>query len=239
MAAYTGADLGVRLRNLTPRHLYRFRLWASNPQGRSQPSATVQFTTRAAAPAAPPAPRLTQTTTASLQFSFQPGPANSEEMEAEKLQFVFEISAGSRNNNDSSPQVMHEVYVGEDPNCLLEGLQPGYCYTGRLALRSSGGQSPWSALCRGTTLPLPPAPPAGVRLLGAPQSRGLSLQWNPPASDGGAAPTEYRVQIATANKGWLPVYVGPRLDCTVKDLQPHSTYTFRAAAQNRAGVRTI
>lgn len=262
LAAYTGPAKQAKVGNLHPRKKYKFRLTASNIQGRSRPSEVAEYATQPDAPHTPPAPSLLgDPTPYSLTLSLHAGDANIEEA-GDELEFVLEGDAGQREaaaagiaSSTSTPlrtaaknaapsaspkasaaaQSLRLLYQGKKTTFTLSELQPGMRYSVRLACRSKGGQSSWSPVSRFTTLPVPCSAPSAPNLLGEPQAQALSLQWQPPAEDGGSSPSIYKVEMLKDDQ-WQAVYSGSRPDCAVQGLQPFAHYQFRVLAQNRAGV---
>ena len=67
----------------------------------------------------------------------------------------------------------------------------------------------------------------------------MTLSWEAPASDGGAAITRYVVERRDSSKRtWAPVGQAPadKLELTVNGLVEGQAYSFRVAAENSCGV---
>ena len=118
----------------------------------------------------------------------------------------------------------------------ISGLDNGTEYTVRV--RANG---PWSAGAPGT--PVPPSPPGGGPRTSAPGApRNLTavvgdgeivLSWDAPASDGGAAITDYEYRINGRNP-WTSI--GSTLTThTVTSLVNGTVYVFEVRAVNRIG----
>ncbi len=92
----------------------------------------------------------------------------------------------------------------------------------------------------------PPGVPGQPRNLRATAGNGeVTLTWDPPASNGGAAITHYRIQYkGPKDSDWFPVYAWSRgislgHQYTVPRLTPGVAYVFRVRAQNSWGRYSI
>ena len=84
-----------------------------------------------------------------------------------------------------------------------------------------------------------PVPSAPTSVVGTAGSNQVSLTWSAPASDGGAAITDYVVQYATSAGGAYTTFtdaVSTALSATVTGLTSGNTYYFKVAAVNAAGT---
>jgi titin len=118
----------------------------------------------------------------------------------------------------------------------ITGLANGTPYLFRLAAVNALGASDWAS----TSASITPRTVASVPTLltGVPGNGQVSLAWAAPASDGGAAITDYLIQVST-NKGakWstLKDAVNVTPTATVTGLSNGTAYVFRVAAINSAG----
>ena len=84
-----------------------------------------------------------------------------------------------------------------------------------------------------------PVPGAPLSVAGTAGSNQVALTWSAPASDGGAAITDYVVQYATSSGGVYTTFtdaVSTALSATVTGLTSGNTYYFKVAAVNAAGT---
>jgi hypothetical protein len=78
---------------------------------------------------------------------------------------------------------------------------------------------------------VPPGAPTGVQV--GPGPGVVTVAWQPPADDGGAAPSAY---VVTGTPSGSCLATAPALSCTVESLSNATTYRFRVAALNDAGT---
>jgi hypothetical protein len=114
--------------------------------------------------------------------------------------------------------------------CAVTGLTNGTAYTFRVRADNDLGTGvssiPSSAITPRTT-PGAPQNPKGV-----PKDRAVKVSWQPPASNGGAIITAYRV---TASPGGQTCSTTDAAACTVKGLSNGAGYVFTVKARNEAG----
>ena len=124
------------------------------------------------------------------------------------------------------------------PSCIATGLANGTPHFFKVAAINVVGTGPYSAASPGVTPATVPDPPSNV--MGTPGTTQVTLSWTAPVTNGGAAITGYRVQMAT-NVG------GPYSDagcpmtsttpsCPVIGLTSRTTYYFKVAAINSVGT---
>lgn len=83
-----------------------------------------------------------------------------------------------------------------------------------------------------------PSPPGGPLKIDNVHANGATLNWNPPADDGGQLVENYVVEkMDEATGRWVPAgeTIGPETSLAVKDLIPGHKYKFRVRAQNKQG----
>lgn len=83
-----------------------------------------------------------------------------------------------------------------------------------------------------------PGVPTGVTAVASSTSV-ARVQWTPPASDGGAAITSYRVNLSKDGGDYVEYGSAEGTSTDVIDLVPGATYQFRIAAVNSAGVGAL
>ena len=231
-----GPDLGATVRKLTRATEYAFRVSAANRVGRSKPSAEAAFLTRAALPAAPPVPRQRESEPTALRLALRPpGELGGAALDAYVVEFSHGCSA-------AEPQTLGEPYVtvycggAEDP--LITGLGEGLAYGCRVAVRTSAGVGPFSAVTRVQTAAVPPMAPSPPRVTVG--DEGLRAMWEQPQRDGGSRVTAFALEVASLGgagqaEAWQVAYRGAALQHTVTDVQPGRQYALRVAAENSAG----
>ena len=97
---------------------------------------------------------------------------------------------------------------------------------------------PYSNAARATTEATPPDAPRGLGARADGTSR-IDLSWRPPASDGGAQVTGYRIEVSEdAGVSWQDLVANTRTTTTTHahtGLEPATTRHYRVAAINRIG----
>ena len=120
-------------------------------------------------------------------------------------------------------------------SAIVGGLTNGHRYRFRVAAVNEVGRGPLSATASAVPATVPTAP----RALSVTRAyRAAKLTWQAPASNGGAAITDYVVQrSANGGRTWGTVRDGVRVrpTATVSGLAPGKRHNFRVSALNRAG----
>ncbi|KAK3535479.1 hypothetical protein QTP70_016899 [Hemibagrus guttatus] len=128
------------------------------------------------------------------------------------------------------------VYRGPLKQHVCEGLQEGRWYKLRVYCESLGGQSQVSESLCVQMAPLPPGPCQAFNPAEGATSSEISLSWDAPVCDGGAAVSQYCVEMArSVEDSPQQVYQGSDLYCTVGQLLPVTSYLFWVKAYNAAG----
>ncbi|MDE2806514.1 MAG: fibronectin type III domain-containing protein [Gemmatimonadota bacterium] len=120
---------------------------------------------------------------------------------------------------------------------LHTGLPAGTTRFYRVAAINARGRGAYSATARGTTNAGRPGPPLGLLARGA-GPRSATLNWEAPATDGGARITGYTIRARRANEAsWVTTNTGSTATTfTHTGLQPATAYRFQVAAINSVGV---
>lgn len=136
------------------------------------------------------------------------------------------------------------VYHGSETHCTVTDLKPNCEYLFRMRAFNSVGASPWSGSISAVTAAASPSAPQHLHCSQALETK-LTLTWESPAFDYGAAVTVYQLEVAPASRGggqrasdkasWRSVFKGNSLEHLVEDLQPGQQYCARVRAQNSCG----
>jgi titin len=129
-------------------------------------------------------------------------------------------------------------------SCLVTGLTNGTSYTFTVtSLRDDNGTTRdiVTSIASATTTPrtLAGAPTALVAVGGGNEA---TLSWSAPASNGGAAISDYRIEYSSDSGAQWSAYsdlISADTTATVSGLRPGTFYQFRVAAVNAAGVGTF
>ncbi|KAG8448349.1 hypothetical protein GDO86_015439 [Hymenochirus boettgeri] len=225
---HNGDELSCTLKNLRRCTSYKFRVFALNSEGRSNPSDVVEYITSPDKPSSPSKPCVKGKIHAhSVKVTWD---APKDSGGSEVLNYYLEISETQNGNK------WELAYSGCSKEHVCDHLKPGTCYRFRLYCANVVGSSQVSDALTIQTAIVPPGPCQPPRLSGKTKPKELSLQWAPPSSDGGSAVTSYTVEMAKAEQEErATVYQGPELECTVSDLLPGHSYCFWIKATNKAG----
>jgi titin len=127
--------------------------------------------------------------------------------------------------------------VSATTSATVTGLANGTSYLFRVAAVNATGTGAFSIASPAVTPRRLPGVPTG--LVATPGDQRVSLAWNPPASDGGAAITDYVVRISgDGGATWTTVNdgVSPATSATVTGLTNGTRYVYRVNAVNAAGT---
>ena len=122
---------------------------------------------------------------------------------------------------------------------LHSGLAPGTTRFYRVAAINAVGRGDYASVARGTTNAGRPSQPLALRAR-ADGPRSITLSWNAPASDNGAAVTGYRVRARSPHdNNWITIVSNTNSTATTythRNLQPNTNYRYQVAAINSVGA---
>ncbi|XP_053361693.1 fibronectin type-III domain-containing protein 3A-like isoform X2 [Clarias gariepinus] len=204
---------------------YRFRVSVAGQEGHNVSSAVVDYRTLPDRPGSPGKPALHSSVQPhSLHVVWE---APEDDGGSPVTLYILELSQSDQ---------WDVVYRGPLQQHVCEGLQEGRLYKLRVYCESLGGQSQMSESLCVQTAPLPPGPCQALHPAEGATSTQISLSWDPPVCDGGAAVSQYCVEMAqSVGDSQQQVFEGSDPNCTVPQLLPGTTYLFWVKARNPAG----
>ena len=223
----TGSASPISVTGLSPNQTYACDVYAANGAGNSPWSAksgnfnTPQLTT---APGAPTGVTTTVLSAKSARVAFNP-PANNggSAITSYRAQCTSTNGGTSRTANGTSSPI------------TFTNLSPGKSYRCHVKATNAVGTSSYSAYSSTVALPAAvPDRPTNVTTTVL-SNASVKVGFTPPADNGGAAITSYRVQCASTNGGTTRTADGPSSPITVARLTGGKAYHCRVKATNSAG----
>ena len=230
----TGSATRYSHTGLGPGTTRHYRVAAINSRGRGQFSGTVRATTAATVPAAPTSLRATGQTPTSITLAWN---APSHNGGAAITSYRIEVS-----HNGISGWQLLVVTTSATRAYTVRNLQPATTRYYRVAANNREGAGRPSLPARAATAADVPSAPRNLVAEAVGPSR-IDLEWDPPADDGGAPVTGYRIEVSEdRRRTWSPLADRRGANATTYShtrLPPNTTRHYRVSAVNRAGTGSL
>ncbi|NBT48912.1 MAG: hypothetical protein EBT07_14045, partial [Actinobacteria bacterium] len=219
-------QLGFNVSNLLSGRTYQFRVAAVTSVGLGAYSNVITFTTLGGVTPNAPASftvGTVKTTAASVSWS-------SVVATSKVSNYLVDVST------DGSTWVPVSKRVSTSTSLALSGLKLGTTYQIRVAAVNANGTGDY-VYGSFTTLATVSTAPVSLSTTGVSNS-GFILNWNAPSSNGGAAISDYVVEINGGGYTWSPIVHDPssNTSITITGLNPGVRYSVRVKAVNSVGV---
>ncbi|XP_041356067.1 fibronectin type-III domain-containing protein 3A-like [Gigantopelta aegis] len=219
---YSGDATEITLKDLKPATEYFLRVCTVlNDDLKGNQTDAVSFRTAACEPDMPQPATLLAKTKTSLQLKWKAACENGSKIST----YTLECDQGNGDGN------FVEVYNGLQRQYRMTKLQAASRYTFRLAAINSVGKSPFSepvTFYSSGTVPSQPDPP----MLSEQFVFALTISWIKRPND-----DEFLLQMEdeATGHGFMPVYNGPNLSYTIRNLRRNTEYKYRLSAKNDEG----
>ncbi|MFM2024790.1 MAG: hypothetical protein RLZZ56_803 [Actinomycetota bacterium] len=212
--------------NLLKGKRYLFRVSAVTSIGAGNVSDVLTANTRVTAPGAPTGLNFTGLTANSVSFNWV---APSDKGGAPLTDYTIEIS-----NDDGENWINIDETESVNRSFTVRGMVPGGTYFIRVAAVNDAGFSQYLTGSF-TTKTLAPSVPLDV--VATAESTTAALEWTIPESNGGAAITDYKVEVSSNCRTYTEIShaASNSLSFTATNLLPGTKYCFRVAAKNSVG----
>ena len=212
---------------LTKGKTYKFRVAAVTSVGLGAYSDIYTATTTVSVPGAPTALAIKSVTGSGSALSWK---APSDNGGSPIYDYQIEVT---RSGEDNWVLIDHPESTTKTYN--LSGLTPGVSYQVRVSAVNAAGYSEFAEGSFTTTTVKPQAPTGLAAVDVSPNS--LTLAWLMPASNGGAALTDYKVEVSSNCSTYTAITHAPSnaLGFDVNNLAAGTKYCFRVSAKNSVG----
>ena len=212
-----------------------YRVLAINRAGRSNPSNVAHATTDVTAPGAPTGLRAVPSGLGGSNQLLLTWTRPSTDGGSSIRGYLIEMSPNGASG--WTPVVANTRSAAT--TYLHIGLAPGTTRFYRVAAINAEGRGAYSNVDEGSTNAARPGQPRSLRALSV-GPRSITLTWEAPSSDAGAAITGYRIRRRASNSSnWITIRTNTGSTATTfqdTNLEPATTYLYQVAAINSVGV---
>ncbi|NBT57599.1 BspA family leucine-rich repeat surface protein, partial [bacterium] len=223
----TSTNTTATVTGLTPQTAYIFQVAAVNAAGQGSYSASSTSVTPYTTPGAPSGVSAASGNTQVLLSWTAPTDNGGALITDYSIQY----------KSGSGAWITFSEGVSPSTSTVVTGLANGTEYTFQVAAVNAAGTGTYSASSLGVTPATTPNAPTSVT--GTAGDEQVSLSWTAPLSNGGSAITGYKVEYQLATGGGWTVFsdnASTSTTLTVTGLTNNTSYIFRVAAKNAAGV---